>query len=334
MSSPSTSLIVYTPSLASDTTTASPLLMQPHDNERASREERLMRAVQEQLTAHTNELNVSTGCFRSPKKLTGFLPKEFNQEHQDCFLAILLPLSKLNDDDNFSHIARLIHLTQFNEITNVHNKVFPFTSEAYQAFMAASQAKHQANKWLTVGLAGTTFLTLLPFLSEIPQVTSWAQASTFNNLQLSVGIVSVAVLANLINFLATGTIQAAQTTAAEHQIGFLDQTKQDYSDLGISLLQLNKKEPLFACLIANKLNIEKIKEVMESCFSPSDTKVSTPFIRHCCAELNGAKMIIVTGKIPRGISQLMRQAHRSNELEEKLLLISHQTGDIGGNHIG
>ncbi len=158
------------------------------------------------------------------------------------------------------NIIKLVYLTLFSESS--HFTRFPFSEDYCRAFDKAKQWKIISSRALSIGLIVSTILTAVPFLVAIPKVSAWAEQSSANNLKLIMGIVMVGVVANIINFIATGIFPNVYTTTIEDKGIYLDKMKNNYKKMAKALIKLSKEKQDLAVLIAQKIDVDKIKKVM------------------------------------------------------------------------
>ncbi len=169
----------------------------------------------------------------------------------------------------------------------------PFEAKACRIFEKARYRKMVARRMLIGGLVVTTVLTITPFIAAIPVVSSWAQQSTSNNLTVVMGIVAIAVVANLINFVATGTIPDCQTGSAEKRQLQLDSHERHYKNMKKRLLALQQEDPKQALSLAQALDMDKLRAAMRPFFADFNRYYTNVIIEKMCRPLEEAKQIIL-----------------------------------------
>ena len=207
-------------------------------------------------------------------------------------------------DIDVNSLIKLVSLTRLKEQKG------PFFESSHQVFEMAQSRARTSRLWLRTGLMGTTLLSIMPFLAAIPQISDWAQEEPGNNLKLTIGIVCLAVVANIVNFIATGTFPSRQTDAAEKSHHYFLAERRAFEDACVGLIHMKRHHPQLANLIVEKLDVVDIERSMRRLFIHQSTDGTALFIEDCCRMLRAAASIVVQGECPAEAPAVLKLAYQ------------------------
>lgn len=246
-----------------------------------------------------------------------YLSDKIEKEKKSRIIALLQPQLA----GKGIHLRSLLGLIQLAKLANEQTQGQPFTEKACEAFNQANRANRVALGFLRIGLGGTTGLAGVPFLGAIPKIADWIQSSAQNNSIYVMSSIGVAVLANIINFIATGSVPYWQANAALEAKTLEAQIKLFYERMANTLIQLNKIQPEIAKAIAEKIDIKILNKAMSGFFPVEDEtslynrltdrcftyfncnkkkkrQEKNELINHCCTLLKHAKKSVLSGDAP------------------------------------